>query len=786
MKLKTVRKVVLKTLIILIALQPFGALKAQSEYQISGFLNDEYELPIGFATVAFYNQQDSALITGTISDTDGKFEITHDKKGDYWLAVSFIGYIPLSKKIKVQETTSLDVGVLNLQQNTIELSEAMVVGERMKARQDLDKTTFYVNKKMQKASNTGIDMIKLVPGIQVDLMQNISLEGKQNVLLLVNGVERDASFLNQLNSDAIDKIEIKTNPGTKYSSEISGVINVILKKDKTDGVNGHIYAEIPLNSSEVYSFPSASINYNYKRINIFSSYNGEFSYFNIDAHNNRSVLVPNHQFEISKQQSIHQKNWSHKFNLGFDYFIDDKNQFNFYGFINPYSNEFDGRLTMSKTVGNEIIHSDEYSREDEDKNWATFASAYYKHLFDKPGKELDFEMNYYRFNAQNTTFLSENNGDETLVNTLKPSENMFNARLDLSLPINTELKMETGIKENVQILGDHELPSFNYRQIISAAHVSLFFTKTKFQVNAGIRAEYANIKSGEKQNNNTFTVLPNLTAKYDLSKKSSIKFAYRKSLTRPHVYQLNPNTNYMDPYSIQKGNPLLNPVTHHELSLDYSILINNNFISIGTFYSLSSDIIENMTILNNYLLFETSTENLGNISQFGLKLLGSLKPHKNISFNPFIKVFNVQTQANQLAKANKIEDKSMMALESGLSMAVLFKHDIALSLMFKYNSVNTKIQNKYFDDVLYFISLEKTFFENLKLGVTSAIPLKRSFTYQGYESVNSDFNAYSEDKIKMSAFPVWFKIKYSFASGKKVNRINRTSDFKETRIKKGF
>lgn len=786
MKFRIVKLMLLKTIIVLIALLKFGDVKAQSDYKISGVIRDDSSLPLSFATVAVYNQQDSALINGTITDADGKFEVPYNKAGDYWLTASFIGYEPLSKKIIIQKPKSIDVGVLVMQQSSIQLSEALVVGERTKARQDLDKTIFYVNKKMRRASNTGIDMVKLVPGVQVDLLHNISLEGKQNVLVMVNGIERDASYLNQLNSDNIDKIEIETNPGTKYSSEISGIINIILKKDQMHGVNGHIYAEIPVNYNEVYSFPSVSINYNYKRINIFSSYNGEFSYFNIDALNSRNVLAPNHQFEISKQQYIRQKNWSHKFNLGLDYFLDDKNQFNFYGFINPYSNEFDGNLALSKTVGNEVINSVEYTREDKDKNLSTFASAYYKHLFDKPGKEFEFEVNYYGFNAQNSTYLSNNSSDETIINTLQPSEKMFNVRFDLSLPIKAGLKMEAGIKESVQILSDDELPSFNYQKIISAGYASLFYTKTKFQVNAGFRVENAFINSSEIMESNTISILPNFTAKYDLSGKSSLKLSYRKSLERANVYQLNPMSNYIDPYTSKKGNPLLDPVAHHDLSLDYSILINNNFISIGSFYSLSTKIIENMSILNKSLLFETSTQNLGNISRFGLKLLGSLKPYKNITFNPFIKVYNIQTHTNQLAKANNIKNKNLFALESGLSLTVLFKYDIALSVMYKYNSVNAKIQNNYFDDVLYFISLDKTFFKNLKIGITSAIPLKRSFTYQGYESANSNFNVYSEDNIKMSVFPLWFKIKYSFASGKKVKRINRTSDFNEKKIKKGF
>jgi hypothetical protein len=764
----------------------FGELKAQLEYKISGTLNDENKQPISYATVVLYNQADSALIAGEITDVIGKFEIVHNKPGDYRLAISFIGYKPLSKKIEMKSKNSIDLSILVLQQNSIELSGVKVVSERIKARQHLDKTTFYVNKKMQNASNTGIDMVKFVPGVQVDLFQNISLEGKQNVLIQVDGVERSASFLSQLNSNNIDKIEINNNPGVEYSSKISGVVNIILKKDKIDGVNGHVYAEVPVNLSEVYSFPSASINYTFKRLNIYSSYNGEFSHFDIEARNNKNILTTNHQSEIFKTQFIHQKNWSHKLNLGFDFFLNDKNQLNFYGFINPYSNEHDGKVKINEMAGNSQINSWESSRDDKDKNRSAFASVYYKHLFQNPIKELTFDLNYYTFNAQNSTILSDNNGDEVLVNSLKPTNHSYNARLNFSFPIKPGLKLETGMKESLQILSDEKWTSFNYRETVSAAYTSLSYSGKQFQINGGIRVEFANLNSGESVNKTILSGLPNLNAKYDLSKKSSIKFSYRKSIERPNIYQLNPNLNPIDPYTIQKGNPDLNLAIHQELALDYSVLLNNNFISAGAFYNHSSNILENMTVLNDSLLFETTIQNLGNISYFGIKLLGSLKPYKNVTFNPFLKVFIVQTQGNELAQNNGIENKSSFALESGFSTAVLFKHDVALSVMFKYNSSIAKIQGNYFEDVLYFISLEKTFFEKFKFGITSAIPFKKQFTYQGYESNASGFSEYSKDNIKMSAFPIWFKMKYSFASGKKVKRINRGTEFKENKVKKGF
>lgn len=786
MKYTLKRKPVLRTILILIALIQIGGLKAQTNYKIRGLIKEENGQPVSFATVVLYNQSDSALIAGATTDSSGRFEITHNNPGDYWLSISFVGYKPLLEKIHVQTKDSIKLGVLVLKQHSIELAEAKIVSERIKAKQHLEKTTFYVNKKMQKASNTGIDMVKFVPGVQVDLFQNILLDGKQNILIQVNGVERSSGFLNQLNSDDIDKIEINNNPGPEYSSDFSGIVNIIMNKDKNDGINGHVYAEVPVNLNEVYSFPDASINYTFKRLNIYSSYNGEFSYFDIEAQNIRNIHTSYHQSEIIKTQFIHQKNWSHKLSLGFDYFPNEKNQLNFYGFINPYSNEHDGVVSISETEENPQVNFREYIRDDKDKNLSSFASVYYKHLFSNPGHEITLDLNCYTLTAQNSSTHSDKNSDDVLDNNLSPINHSFNARLNFSLPISSGLKLESGIKESLQILSDAECASFSHQGTVSAIYSALSYSQEKFQIKSGIRVEHAITDSGESVKKSILSVLPGINLKYDLSEKSSIKFSYRKSIERPNIYQLNPDINPIDLYTFQKGNPDLNPVTHQEIDLDYSVLLNDNFISAGAFYIHSSDIIENMTVLNDSLLFETTTHNPGDINYFGMKLLGSLRPFENVTFSPFLKAFNVHTQVNELAKENGFKNKNSLAIESGASMAVLFDHDIALSLMIKYNSSVKKIQGSYFDDVLYFISLEKIFSDHFRIGITGIVPFKRRFTYQGYESGTFNFNEYSEDNIKMSAFPILFKMKYSFSSGKKVNRIERDSDFKEDKVRKGF
>jgi len=127
-----------------------------------------------------------------------------------------------------------------------------------------------------------------------------------------------------------------------------------------------------------------------------------------------------------------------------------------------------------------------------------------------------------------------------------------------------------------------------------------------------------------------------------------------------------------------------------------------------------------------------------------------------------------------------------MALESGFTLSVLFKHDISFNTKFKYNSPTPQFQGSRFEDMLYFVSLEKSFKNGVELGITSALPFSREFTFQGHEIRGAGFTEYAEDNIQLSLIPVWLKIKYSFSSGKKVGRYQRQGDFTEQTKRKGL
>ena len=215
-----------------IAIITVSAIPAQKKQSITGKLIDiKSNLNVPYASVYLFRFSDSILVSGTISDTSGVFNFGGVSRGDYRLVVSLIGYIQASKYITVSDKDETFAGVIYLQDLVFNINETTVVGERLKAKSESGRTTFFITKKMLNVSNNGTDILKLIPGIQFDIRQNISMQGSTNILILVDGKERDKGFVSQLNPNQIEKVEIISNPPSNYDGNATGAINIIMKKD---------------------------------------------------------------------------------------------------------------------------------------------------------------------------------------------------------------------------------------------------------------------------------------------------------------------------------------------------------------------------------------------------------------------------------------------------------------------------------------------------------------------------------------------------------------------------
>ncbi|MFA8434802.1 MAG: TonB-dependent receptor domain-containing protein [Marinifilaceae bacterium] len=762
----------------------------QVKQRIEGFVTDQSkEQPIPFATVSLHNISDTAIIAGTMSNMEGRFILSQVPEGRYFLRVNFIGFEPRMQMVDCTKGKSYNTGKIPLKEETVQLEETLVVGERIKAKTTTDKTTFFVNKKMNDVSNTGVDILKHIPGVHLDLIHNLSLEGHRNVLILVNGKERDLNFVKQINARKIDKVEIIRAPGSKYDANVSGVLNIILKEKET-GFNGHIYAEAPTSESEIYLSPAYSLNYGNRKFNFFTSYDGEITYFDITEENRRKLFDSSKTREFQSILNVRQKNWSHNFHYGMDFFLNERNQFNIYGYYNPYSQEHDGDIEMQ--VRHEELVTDHAlaDKEDTDKNYKTFYSLYYKHIFSNPDRELTFDLSYYKLKADNTTHYTyqtaTNNSFREVVNRVKPRQNSASLRVDFTSPLAKKVKLDAGLKGKRRVMKDENTSNFEYHENTYAAYVALSYNSSRMSLNAGLRAEGSTTEWEKHACNNLNSLLPHVRINYKINKKQSIQMNYRRTITRPNIYQLNPYVSVIDPFLVQKGNPELQSQIAHQFTIDYTVMPGNNYISTRFFYHRISNTINRLTFKNNSGVLETRPDNMGKMHQYGIQLTGAIKLSKAITFSPFFKLLRSQSQINDRTRQYGITNSEDWSYESGCSATVNFKKNLAASFLFQYNSPRTDIQNTRNCDPLYFLSLEKTYKKNLNIGIRTGIPFTKSFNYFTCKTEGYDFHSHSKGNINISVFPVWLHVRFQFNTGKKVKRIDRERGKTDNTPKKGF
>jgi len=777
----------LKMVLLEISLFYNTGIYAQFDQSVTGKVIDEKtNQAVPFASVALFKDSGSKPVRGTTGDSEGAFTIGQVPVGKYTLLVTFIGYKQASRMIDIADKEKTDAGTIFLRDTAVMIKEAMIMGEKVRAKSQSDKTIFFMTKKLLDASSTGMDVLKVIPGIQVDLMQNISLEGSRNIQIFVDGKERDKGFISQLNPGQIEKVEIMNKPSSNYDGNSTGAINIILKKERDSGINGHIYGEIPASVSEIYLRPTFTMNYGFKKLNLYSSYKGELTYFDIHESTIRKVRKSTGTDIISSNQYVRQKDWSHRFNYGFDYFLNAHNQLNFYAFYNPYSRELDGYADSQ--ISGSIDKNWKAKKEDTDINTGQLYSVYYKHDFNKEGRALIIEISNYNLKAKNSTaYISEETEivSTLQVNTIKPVQNETSIKLDYTTVIANKLNFSTGLKTRYQALQDRHLPDFHYHEKLMAAYGTLAYKKGKYDLNLGLRAE--NSVSILKNNfrNPYFSLFPKATLHYKPSSRQSIQLSYLRSIRRPRIYELNPFISIHDPYSLSSGNPFLKPELHSSIFLDHSIQFNSNYFSSRLFYSKMNNVINSLTSINDTGSIETRVHNLGSIHQFGVQFSGTLKLGI-ATINPYLRLFDLYSSGNDLAKQNDVENRHSLSFNSGLSAILSFKHELTLSFVFQYGTPENDIQGNSFCDALYFISLEKSFKQKIKIGLVSAIPFARSFTYQGSEIDGSGFYSRYDGNIKLSNPMCWFKLSYQFTSGKNRNKINHEIEEIDNKPNKGF
>ncbi|MBC7829787.1 MAG: TonB-dependent receptor [Chitinophagaceae bacterium] len=626
------------------------------------------------------------LLKGMTAQKNGDFSFEDlPVSGNFTVKISATGYSTTEQKISFRPAPGVapsfdkDLGKIKLLTDTKELETVIVTANTSSLRLDIDKKVFTVDKNIVSAGGTALDVMKNVPSINVDIDGNVSLRNAAPQLF-VDGRPTTLS-LDQIPADAIESVEVITNPSAKYdaSGGGAGILNIVLKKNKKTGYNGNIRAGIDKRGALNGGF---DFNARQNKVNFFGS-------INVNQMKGRTTgTTDRFNFLDSPQTIVNQVNnnkTSGAFvfgRAGLDYFLTNRTTLSLAGFkvrgeFNPYElinintdSLYQGGMIQGfrdrLSTGNRVFNGQGLS----------FGMKY---LFPKAGEELTFDANYFSGKSENNAFYTTNNYAGVTGSTIKGTTlqkilgdgNDWNFILqsDYIKPVNTKTKLEAGLRaafrsrENnnnnytadssgAYILIPNASSNYNNNDNVYAAYASITSSIKNFGYKIGLRAESSNYQ-GELVNNsqkfsNSYPVslFPSIFLSQKLNNSQELQLSYTRRINRPNFFQLIPFVDYSDELNITQGNPGLVPEFTNSLEMSYLKTFNgkNTFLS-SVYYKKTTDLITRFldkgvnpftgkdAIINTYI-------NANSSQSYGAEFTTQIFPVKWWDFTTNVNVYN--------------------------------------------------------------------------------------------------------------------------------------------------
>lgn len=636
-----------KVLFILLLLASFS-LKAQKTYKVAGTLMDENEETIPFATVGLFNASDSTAVQGTITNTVGAFEFRNILPGRFYIRVSHVSYALSITPFQLTTDTRLQPIVLKPQIQ--ELDELVVTAERGAIQNDIDKITISPSQMLTGKGGNAIDVLRAVPIVQVSPEGGINIRGGGDIQILINGkpsgmvAVQGSQFLNQIDASAIERIEIITNPGAKYGADGgSGIINVILKKDKTQGLKGDVLVSI--GNRDRYTL-SPSISYRREKINFFLRYSRLQNTRRTDQFGDE---VRNDTIAINQTSEGIFKDLRHNIEFGADYFFNERRYLTVSGLYRSRDKSSDANR-FYRSFLNGVAEEERITRNSEpEKNEGYGITISY---FDENKEEtrkteivldlvhsiedetiartdvIDVLTNGQTFAGGRSRYKDINDGVFLDISLERPLANgswdlggrYFYRNIDQQFSLRL-LDTETGNISLDSLFDD----VFAYNDHVVAAYSEITQDVGNFKFTGGLRLEYSinryTTRSSIKTFENTFlNVFPSIMLGYRLSDVSTIQINYGRRINRPSPNRLNPFPGISAPFQIEIGNPNLKPEFIDSYNLGYQHEFDRAALGISLFYKKYHDLIQRVSTIDENGFRTIAPVNLSTLENYGFDL----------------------------------------------------------------------------------------------------------------------------------------------------------------------
>lgn len=601
-----------------------SSVKAQ-DISVKGTILTSTGEPLVNATVSLLNARSSALIQTVLTDSKGMYNFTALNNGEYIIGVKAVGFTAKNSLPFLYASTPIVSDTIIVEEAAEVLQEVIIANEKPAIERKEDRMIINVAGSTLAAGNNAVDILERAPGVSIDRDGNISLHGKTGVTVMINekltylSNSQLASMLRSTNGNTIQSIEIMSNPSSKYDAGgSSGIINIKLKKNKKDGVNGNLVvgagkAHYLSNNS------SLALNAKSGNLNAFATLSSIDDKKDIKLSSQRFINDQESNTVYLQNNRISDFALNNSYRIGADY---DTGKNNTTGIvINGYFNDNDilnkGTAVINEQPANSTNKQISVSHDNRTMNNIGI-NLNNRFKLDTLGQSLSIDLDYIKYKNDGNALLntlSENTQEDEqklpyYLRQKTPAKIVVNVlKADYVYPDNKLVKMEAGIKisevktnntieaqtssDNVNYIFIPELSNnFKYNEKIQAGYLNLnkIFDKTTVQV--GLRAEYTNatgtlINSNDAPINQKYLdFFPNIFILQSLNEKRNISINLNRRIERPNYQSLNPFSYFIDPYTRQLGNPFLRPQYANNIGLNYTY----NLFNIGLSYSHTTDV----------------------------------------------------------------------------------------------------------------------------------------------------------------------------------------------------
>lgn len=576
-------------------------------------------------------------------------------------------------------------------------------------RLEFDKRIYDVDKNPMNAGGTAEDVLRNIPSLQVDTDGNVQLRNAAPQIF-VDGRPTTLT-IDQIPADAIQRVELITNPSAKYdaSGGGGGIVNIVMKHNRSSGYNGSVRGGVDRRGRV-----NSGVDFNIRQ--------GKINFFaNANYNQRRSISIGTTDREnVSPAFSLFQNQYSINdgFMLtgrgGFDWLMDNRNTLTFSSNIHKGSfAPFDTLNLTADTLGGGI---GSYYRESNTKRafQNLGGSVLYKHLFTKEGTELNADINFNRiksvfdgnymniYNDANATYLMQH-GDV--------SQFLITSQIDFESKITDRFRLEAGTRISVRDFTteykNQELinnlwtditslqVNYHYLDQVYAAYGTAALDLPQWKIKGGLRAESSDYKGELLSNGSNFSykypiaLFPSLFVTRVITEKQDIQFALNRKINRPSFMTLSPFTDYSDSLNIQRGNPGLKPEFTQSGELSWQWIPNKKNTVIVSAYGRYTT---NVTVRQQFLEFSeflgdtvvvTSYQNASSSQALGLEFVSRNTLAKWLEMSTNINVYNSSIDGTNL-DPNLKNNISSYWIKSNITFKA--PKNISFQVMFDYSS----------------------------------------------------------------------------------------------------